>query len=509
MQARGVFMQVDLWRRQTPQMITAAITDDRTQGHLREEHWLWPPPTPPPPPPKPKVSQRVLRGLSNVRTCKVGHQHATSLTRFKEKKDSSMLEHVSSGSRRRNARSVQPLPLPVPRHQADENPLPLGGRSKTPLDRSRRKGKQRRSLTVDDLEPHCAHVLFDESDQDLKEGKPQFGHFDSSPSPSPSPERRRESNQTRSRSRSTDRLSNHNQAQRGRSPSKSSSPEVNRGKSRSKSIDMLVNMYKLVRNEGEMRLRRKGSGSKEKDTSSRRFPALPYSDDDKEKDDPKKSKQYGIRGRGQSVLRQHVAASTSRSKSKSRRSHTSSSRSSSRPCSKPELKFDCADKCKKHPIITLTRKTILTSQGLETVRDTCPLCREEAQSEVAITNINSVKKSGSPRHAKKGNSSTDSLTKSMDRESTAVSLTHSHGGIGTGDGSTISHVLNMPYTTPLGEDGWYTGEVNEFGKPHGEGVMRSKNGYVTKTLVWCHGYPKHYLDNRLKSLGGQGHGGRR
>ena len=108
----------------------------------------------------------------------------------------------------------------------------------------------------------------------------------------------------------------------------------------------------------------KGSGSKEKDQGSRRFPALPYSDDDKEKDEPKKSKQYGIRSRGQSVSRQHVAALTSRSKSKSRRSHTSSSRLSSRPHSKPELKFNSADKCKKHPMpmITLTRKTILTSR---------------------------------------------------------------------------------------------------------------------------------------------------
>lgn len=68
------------------------------------------------------------------------------------------------------------------------------------LFRFQHNGKQRRSLTVDNLESHRAYTLFDETDPDFKEDKPHFGHFNSSPSPSPSPEQMRESTQTRSRS---------------------------------------------------------------------------------------------------------------------------------------------------------------------------------------------------------------------------------------------------------------------------------------------------------------------
>ncbi|KAL3800169.1 hypothetical protein HJC23_001090 [Cyclotella cryptica] len=57
-----------------------------------------------------------------------------------------------------------------------------------------------------------------------------------------------------------------------------------------------------------------------------------------------------------------------------------------------------------------------------------------------------------------------------------------------------SVVSKMPYKTPWGESGWYTGEVNEFGVPNGNGRMRFKSGYQHDGQ-WANGYSEQYLDN--------------
>lgn len=47
-------------------------------------------------------------------------------------------------------------------------------------------------------------------------------------------------------------------------------------------------------------------------------------------------------------------------------------------------------------------------------------------------------------------------------------------------------VSRMLYTTPSGENGWYTGTVNYRGVPHGQGEMRTKTGHVIEGM-WKNG----------------------
>ena len=55
------------------------------------------------------------------------------------------------------------------------------------------------------------------------------------------------------------------------------------------------------------------------------------------------------------------------------------------------------------------------------------------------------------------------------------------------EGSQVEKVFRLPYTTPLRESGWYTGEVDSDGRPHGYGRMRFKVGH-TYEGKWSHGY---------------------
>lgn len=64
-------------------------------------------------------------------------------------------------------------------------------------------------------------------------------------------------------------------------------------------------------------------------------------------------------------------------------------------------------------------------------------------------------------------------------------------------------VSRMPYTTPWGESGWYTGEVNHSGKPHGQGRMRSKTGNHIDT-EWTNGYSAEFLEKQCRMKSGFG-----
>eukprot|EP00574_Skeletonema_japonicum_P008573 CAMPEP_0201724288 /NCGR_PEP_ID=MMETSP0593-20130828/8085_1 /ASSEMBLY_ACC=CAM_ASM_000672 /TAXON_ID=267983 /ORGANISM="Skeletonema japonicum, Strain CCMP2506" /LENGTH=633 /DNA_ID=CAMNT_0048215527 /DNA_START=11 /DNA_END=1912 /DNA_ORIENTATION=+ len=68
------------------------------------------------------------------------------------------------------------------------------------------------------------------------------------------------------------------------------------------------------------------------------------------------------------------------------------------------------------------------------------------------------------------------------------------------EGSRGRRVHRLLYTTPLGESGWYTGEVDMEGKPHGQGRMRFKIGH-TYEGDWRHGYSDLHRENlkRMKS----------
>jgi hypothetical protein len=64
-------------------------------------------------------------------------------------------------------------------------------------------------------------------------------------------------------------------------------------------------------------------------------------------------------------------------------------------------------------------------------------------------------------------------------------------------------VQKMPYTTPWGESGWYTGEVNDGGKPHGQGRMRIKTGNIVDGN-WINGYSEEYLEKQKRMKSGFG-----
>ena len=55
-----------------------------------------------------------------------------------------------------------------------------------------------------------------------------------------------------------------------------------------------------------------------------------------------------------------------------------------------------------------------------------------------------------------------------------------------GHGNNRSVVSSMPYITPWGEFGWYSGEVDDYGCPNGEGRMCFKSGQQYSGL-WISG----------------------
>jgi len=79
------------------------------------------------------------------------------------------------------------------------------------------------------------------------------------------------------------------------------------------------------------------------------------------------------------------------------------------------------------------------------------------------------------------------------------------GGSSSGKGSSsttngLARVSRMPYTTPSGESGWYTGTVNDSGQPQGKGRLRCKTGNKVDGQ-WENGYSSEFMERegRMKS----------
>ena len=66
-----------------------------------------------------------------------------------------------------------------------------------------------------------------------------------------------------------------------------------------------------------------------------------------------------------------------------------------------------------------------------------------------------------------------------------------------------SRVSRMPFTTPWGESGWYTGQVDPNGRPHGQGRMRYRTGKQYDG-EWTGGYSAEYLENQSRMRSGFG-----
>lgn len=168
-------------------------------------------------------------------------------------------------------------------------------------------------------------------------------------------------------------------------------------------------------------------------------------------------------------------------------------------------------RCKKHPSILLAKKSHF-GKGWDIIRDGCPLCEPlnkgncdyQAQpikcnlpeGEGDFSEISKGKMTALLQG--KGGNVKDGLKDAGFKNETNPKNTKPNNPDGADN-----RVSRMPYTTPWGLDGWYTGEVNNFGKPHGQGRMRYNTGNRTEG-EWINGYSVEFLEKRGKMKGGFG-----
>ena len=174
--------------------------------------------------------------------------------------------------------------------------------------------------------------------------------------------------------------------------------------------------------------------------------------------------------------------------------------------SKKHLAFDKkTGRCKYHPSIILAKKSPF-AKGWDIIKDSCPFCAEKSSAEDQFGEIS--KKKMNKLLGGQGNS-LKSYTASESNEGISSSEKRRHKppcqkqaiveGAFTAPES--NRVSRMPYTAPSGEcSGWYTGEVNSHGKPHGNGRMRCKTGRSIEG-EWYQGESLDYLEKkgRIKS----------
>jgi hypothetical protein len=180
-----------------------------------------------------------------------------------------------------------------------------------------------------------------------------------------------------------------------------------------------------------------------------------------------------------------------------------------------EQKFDPnTGRCKKHPSIILAKKSTFRNEW--DVIKVCPHCNKARQHKLqqddsgggdadqnhrlddsyaslgnnSMTNTNddihSVSVAASSTTFK--TTTSDGSSKARRRRSLGPAGHISKHSITSAKDTTASslRVSLMPYTTPRGDIGWYSGTVTCRGTPHGQGEMRSKTGHVIAG-VWTNG----------------------
>ncbi|KAL7484850.1 hypothetical protein ACHAW6_010459 [Cyclotella cf. meneghiniana] len=262
----------------------------------------------------------------------------------------------------------------------------------------------------------------------------------------------------------------------------------------------------------------------ENDTASQSLPESPFIGDD--------HGSKSILGRGLEKLSllhgkdrsssRHRDCSEGTTNKSSSRSKSDAANACASSChgqkSKPKRQYDSTGRCKKHPSIILARKKPF-SKGWDMVRASCPFC-EEAGSEISASKMKSLlgRESGtavandfnvSHQSCASFSSCARSNAEVIRRRNSLEKSDYPHQSkprrskerLSVDKMPTkVSRVQKMPYTTPWGETGWYTGEVDDTGKPHGQGRMRFKTGYVFDGS-WNNGYSEQYLEKlkRIKS----------
>jgi len=187
-----------------------------------------------------------------------------------------------------------------------------------------------------------------------------------------------------------------------------------------------------------------------------------------------------------------------------------------------ELNFDKkTGRCKKHPSVLLAKKSTFRPGTWEIIKKNgCPFCAE-AKADSDLDEVGQGLDKDTKRKMDlllKGGQdiSGDTSSPQWSRKADSRKTSSLRGGtIGNGNSTAPNqHVIDtipreglrgkkvsrLLYTTPMGETGWYTGEVDFEGKPHGNGRMRYKTGHSYEG-EWIHGFGEVHMENlnRIKS----------
>jgi len=175
-----------------------------------------------------------------------------------------------------------------------------------------------------------------------------------------------------------------------------------------------------------------------------------------------------------------------------------------------EMNFDKkTGRCKKHPSVVLAKKSKFRSGSWEIIKQNgCPLCakgggapvRDEIGQDIDEDTKRKMDMLLRGSQDTSGEASPQ-LSKNVETRS-GNSTTPNQSIIDKipAEGLRGNKVSRMLYTTPMGETGWYTGEVDFERNPHGHGRMRYKTGHSYEGQ-WIHGYGEVHLENlnRMKS----------
>ena len=191
-----------------------------------------------------------------------------------------------------------------------------------------------------------------------------------------------------------------------------------------------------------------------------------------------------------------------------------------------KLNFDTkTGRCKKHPSIILAKKSKFRRGSWEVIKKNgCPFC---ARVEEDSSNRDGCEQSLDEDMKRKmdmllrgdqdisGDTSSSQWSKNIEirKASSSRGAAASTGNSASLDQNVIdsipaeglrgNKVQRMLYTTPMGETGWYTGEVDLERKPHGHGRMRYKTGHSYEG-EWIHGYGEVHMENLNRMKAGFG-----
>lgn len=166
--------------------------------------------------------------------------------------------------------------------------------------------------------------------------------------------------------------------------------------------------------------------------------------------------------------------------------------------SKDACTFDPqSGRCVYHPSVILAKKAAFRN-GWDMVKVACPLCHE-ASKKLRLPEKSRTEVQCRQQKIKKSQTSliSYSTTKKSTCDKNVASVTKLKSSVTDGNNAAEAlcrrpdigsvRVARMPYTTPGGEGGWYSGSVNTRGIPHGQGCMHTKTGNTIEG-EWTNGY---------------------